>query len=90
MDTMSVALWSVWEKTLDAVKKGRVSDREVEVIAGGAQEPSVGEAPETNSLCPSSPTKNRKQKRKSKVKINFGKDTFELIILISYLVLLIF
>lgn len=46
---MSVTLWLVREKMLEAVKKGRVSDRE----AGGDQELSVEKASESNSLCPS-------------------------------------
>ena len=71
---------------LDAVKKGRVSEREVEVTAGGDQELSMEEAPETNSLCPSIPAKNRKQKRKSKVKINFGKIAFDYLNVIFYFI----
>ena len=90
MDIMSVALWSVWEKMLDEVKKGRVSDGEVEVTAGGDQEPSVGEAPETNSLCPSIPQRIESKKENPKLKLILEKVTFELTILISYLVLLIF
>lgn len=55
---------------LDAVKNGRVSDREVEAVAGGDKELSMEKIPETNSLCPSIPPKKRK-KEKNKVKLNF-------------------
>lgn len=58
---------------LEAVKKGRVSDREVEAIVGEDPEPSVEEAPETDSLCPCVSPKSGKQKRKSKVKLNLTK-----------------
>ena len=90
MDIMSVALWSVWEKMLDEVKKGRVSDGEVEVTAGGDQEPSVDEAPETNSYVQASPQRIESKKENPKLKLILEKVTFELTILISYLVLLIF
>lgn len=54
---------------LDAAKEGRVSDREVEAIAGEDEELSMEKAPEINSLHPSIAPKNRK--KKSKVKVNF-------------------
>ena len=47
MDIMSVALGSVTEKSLDAVKKGRVSDREKEATVDTDKESPVEKAPET-------------------------------------------
>lgn len=60
---MSVALWPVREKMLDAVKKGRVSDSEAEALAGGDQELSVEKASESNSLCSSISPKEWKAKK---------------------------
>lgn len=37
---------------LDAVKKGRVSDREAEALAGGDPELPVERPSESNSFCP--------------------------------------
>lgn len=63
MGIMSMVFWSVREKMLDGVKKGRVSDSEAEALAEGDQERSVEKASESNSFCPGIFPKEEKAKK---------------------------
>lgn len=51
MDMMSMVFWLVREKMFEVVKKGRVFDREVEVIVGEDLELFVEEVFEIDLLC---------------------------------------